>query len=170
MNTDVERIVDQSSALSAGLSIVLSPFPLVDEVLMLPLLGGMSVRIGNTHGVGWKELPWKALTSTAVGGLLARATVTLGVSYIPFVAAAANAASAAALTGAFGAYADRVCAHPADAHAETLAELRIGGRELTARWRRLCTNFARYVRSRRDANGQPARPSRAVDAQAEVVR
>ncbi len=171
MNTDVERIVDQSSAVSAGLAIVLSPFPLVDEAVMLPLLGAMSVRIGYVHGVGWKELPWKALTTTAVGGLLARATVNLGVSYIPFVAAAANAASAAALTGAFGAYADRVCAHPADAHAETLDELRIDVRELTARWRRLCTNLAGFVRSRGDAKREPARPSRdPVGAPAEVVR
>ena len=28
---------------------------------MLPLLGTMSVRIGRAHGLGWKELPWKAL-------------------------------------------------------------------------------------------------------------
>jgi uncharacterized protein (DUF697 family) len=168
MNTVVERIVDQSSAAAAGLAVVLSPFPLVDEALMLPLLGTMSVRIGHVHGLGWKDLPWKALTITAAGGLVARATVTLGVSYLPFIAAAANAASGAALTGAFGAYADRVCAHPADAHAETLDELKVDVRELANRWRRLCT---RPPRAAGDAAGSAQSSSRdPAQAPAEVVR
>ncbi len=168
MNTVVERIVDQSSAAAAGLAIVLSPFPLVDEAVMLPLLGTMSLRIGRTHGLGWKELPWKALATTAVGGLVARATVNLGVSYIPFVAAAANAASAAALTGAFGAYADRACAHPADAHSETLDELKVDARELADRWRRLCVHFRRPAG---DATGSERVSSRgAQQAPEEAVR
>jgi uncharacterized protein (DUF697 family) len=134
----VQRIVDQSSVVAAGLGVVLSPFPLADEALMLPLLGTMTVRIGRAHGLAWRELPWEAIAKTALGGLVARATLNLGVAYIPLVAAAANAASAAALTGAFGAYADRTCDQPAGAHAETLDELKVDVRELADRWRRLC--------------------------------
>ncbi len=138
MKTHVQRIVDHSSVAAAVVGVALSPFPLADEALLLPLLGSMAVRIGRVHGLDWKGLPWKAMTGTAVGGLVARATVTLGVSYIPFVAAAANAASAATLTGAFGAYADRACKDPAQAHSETLDELKVDVRELAGRWRRLC--------------------------------
>jgi uncharacterized protein (DUF697 family) len=139
MKTLVQHIVDRSSAVAAGLGVLLSPFPLVDEALLLPVLGTMTVRIGRAHGLGWKELPWKAIAKTAAGGLVARATLNLGVSYIPFVAAAANAASAATLTAAFGAYADRACDDPAQAHLETLDELKLDVRELTDRWRRLCS-------------------------------
>ena len=112
---------------------------------------------------------------TAVGGLLARATVNIGVSYVPFVAAAANAATAAALTGAFGAYADRACAHPAQAHAETLDELKIDVRELAAQWRRLCSSVLNLGRFARSAGGAPEGSSPAsrpdpAQAPAEVVR
>ena len=148
MKTLVQRIVDQSSVAAAVVGVALSPLPLADEALLLPLLGSMAVRIGRVHGLGWKVLPWKAMTGTAVGGLVARATVTLGVSYIPFVAAAANAASAATLTGAFGAYADRACNDPAQAHTETLDELKVDVRELAVRWRRLCN-----IRDRLDEDG-----------------
>jgi uncharacterized protein (DUF697 family) len=154
MKTLVQRIVDQSSVVAAGLGVVLSPFPLADEAIMLPLLGTMTVRIGRAHGLGWRELPWKAIAKTALGGLLARATLNLGVSYIPLVAAATNAASAAALTGAFGAYADRTCDHPAQAHSETLDELKVDARELADRWRRLCKLDVRgHGQSTRDSSG-----------------
>jgi uncharacterized protein (DUF697 family) len=139
----VQRIVDQSSVVAAGLGVVLSPLPLADEALLLPLLGTMTVRIGHVHGLGWRELPWRAVTKTAIGGLAARAAVNLGVAYVPLVAAAANAVSAAALTGAFGAYADRACARPAEAHSETLDELKIDARELADRWRRVCSRGTR---------------------------
>jgi uncharacterized protein (DUF697 family) len=154
MKTLVQRIVDQSSVVAAGLGVVLSPFPLADEAIMLPLLGTMTVRIGRAHGLCWRELPWKAIAKTALGGLLARATLNLGVSYIPLVAAATNAASAAALTGAFGAYADRTCDHPAQAHSETLDELKVDARELADRWRRLCKLDVRgHGQSTRDSSG-----------------
>ena len=136
MNTPVQRIIDRSSCAAAGLGVVLSPLPFADEVLLLPLLGGMAFGIGRAHGRGWSELPWRAIARTAVAGLVARAAVNLAVSYIPFVAAAANAASAAALTGAFGAYADRACRDPAHARAETLRELKVDLREVIDRWRR----------------------------------
>ncbi len=160
MKAIVQRIVDQSSVAAAVMGVALSPIPLADEALLLPLLGSMAVRIGRVHGLGWKRLPWKAMTGTAVGGLAARAAVNLGVAYIPFVAAAANAASAAALTGAFGAYADRACNDPAQAHSETLDELKVDVRELAVRWRRLCSSRGRQDRSdgggTRDRNGGSA--------------
>lgn len=137
MKQVVQRIVDQTSAVAAGLGVVLSPVPFADEALLLPVLGTMTIRIGRVHGLDWKEIPWKAITKTAFSGLLARATVNLGISYIPVVAAVANAASAAAMTGAFGAYADRACSDPAQAHTETLQEFKVDVRDLTERWRRL---------------------------------
>ena len=139
MNPRVQRIVDRSSVVAAGLGVVLSPFPFADEALLLPVLGAMTIRIGRVHGLGWRELPWKAIAKTALGGLAVRATLNLGVSYIPLVAAAANAATAVMLTGAFGAYADRTSERPAAAHSETLAELKVDVCEMAGRWRRLCS-------------------------------
>ncbi len=143
MKAIVQRIVDRSSVVAGALGVLLSPFPLADEALLLPLLGTMTLRIGHAHGLGWKELPWRAMAKTAVGGLVARATLNLSVSYIPFVAAAANAASAATLTGAFGAYADRACDDPTHAHLETLDELKVDMHALSDRWRRVCSRSTR---------------------------
>jgi uncharacterized protein (DUF697 family) len=139
MRSAVQKSIDRSSAVAAGVGVLLSPIPLADEALLLPLLGALSIGIGRAHGLGWKGLPWKPMAKTAVEGLVARATLNLGFSCIPFVAAVANGASAAALASAFGAYADRACADPARAHAETLQELKVDLREAAHHWRRLCS-------------------------------
>ncbi|HEX4449073.1 MAG TPA: hypothetical protein VH044_20170 [Polyangiaceae bacterium] len=139
MNSNVQKSIDRSSAVAAGMGVLLSPLPLADEALLLPILGALAVRIGHAHGLGWKELPWKPIAKTALGGLAARATVNFGVAYIPFVAAVANGASAAALVSAFGAYADRTSADPEHAHAETLHELKADVHDAADHWRRLCS-------------------------------
>jgi uncharacterized protein (DUF697 family) len=142
MKSLVEKIVDRASVVAAGLGAVMSPLPFADEALMLPVLGVMTVKIGHAHGLRWRELPWRPIAKTALGGILARATLNLSVAYVPIVAAATNAASAATLTGAFGAYADRVCADPRGAHAETLEEFKVDVRDIAGHWRRLFTRGA----------------------------
>jgi uncharacterized protein (DUF697 family)/ElaB/YqjD/DUF883 family membrane-anchored ribosome-binding protein len=140
MKSNVQKSIDRSSAVAAGLGVLLSPIPLADEALLLPVLGALTVGIGRAHGLDWKDLPWKPIAKTALEGLVARATLNLGLSCIPLVAAAANGASAAALAGAFGAYADRACADPARAHAETLQELKADLRAAAHHWRHLCSH------------------------------
>lgn len=139
MKSAIQKSIDRSSAVAAGMGVLLSPIPLADEALLLPVLGALSVGIGRAHGLGWKQLPWKPLAKTAIEGLVARATLNLGFSYIPIVAAVANGASAAALACAFGAYADRACADPARAHTETLQELKVDLRDAAHHWRHLCS-------------------------------
>ena len=68
------------------------------------------MRIARARGLGLDTVPWRPIAVTAVAGLGARAAVNLTVSYIPFVAAAANAASGVALTRFFGRFVDTACA------------------------------------------------------------
>src|SRR5437660_6199484 len=102
MTPRVGRLVHGTSVVAAGLGALLSPFPLVDELLLFPLYGGLAGRIGKIHGLAFGDVPWKPVLRTAFNGLLARAGVNLAVAYIPGVAAVANAASAAVLTELFG--------------------------------------------------------------------
>jgi hypothetical protein len=88
---------------------------LVDELLLLPIYGALASRIGKDHDLTFGQMPWKPICATALAGLAARAAVNLTVSYVPGVAAAANAVSAIALTQFFGRYVDEACAHPTDA-------------------------------------------------------
>jgi len=110
----VKSVIWQTSLASAALGVVLSPIPLADELLLGPLYGVMTARIGRARGVGLAALPWRPIGTAVLAGLAARATANVGFAFIPFVGAVANAVSAAALTALLGRYADtavRASAH-----------------------------------------------------------
>ena len=110
MNDDADRqvksVIWQTGAAAATLGVVLSPIPLADEVILVPLYGVMAARIGRARGVGLSALPWRPIGGAVLAGLAARAVTNLGVALIPGVAAVANAVTAAALTRLLGHYAD----------------------------------------------------------------
>jgi uncharacterized protein (DUF697 family) len=123
MTDDARKAVRGASLVAGAIAVVLSPIPLADEIALLPVFGVMAARIGKGHGLAARDLPWKALSTTAFTALAARAAVNVTVSYIPGVAAVANAASAVALTHVLGAYVDDVCKDPASAHVLTFREV-----------------------------------------------
>jgi uncharacterized protein (DUF697 family) len=131
--------VHRTSLIAAGVGAVLSPVPLLDELLLMPVYGGLLARIGREHGLSLAQVPWRPALRTAFNGLLARAGLNLAVAYIPGVAAVANAVSAAVLTEIYGDLADRACSDPAQARAagvqELAALLRDKARAFTAPWR-----------------------------------
>jgi uncharacterized protein (DUF697 family) len=108
---------------TAGIGVVFSPIPLLDELVLLPIYGVMASRIGKQHELTFAQVPWKPIGATAVAGLAARAAVNLTVSYVPGLAAVANAVSALALTQFFGRYVDEACAHPDDVRALRVQEI-----------------------------------------------
>jgi uncharacterized protein (DUF697 family) len=102
----VERVIWQTGVASAALGVVLSPIPLADELILMPLYGVMTARIGHARGVDLAALPWRPIGRAVFAGLAARAVANLSLAFIPGVAAVANAVSAAALTRVIGRYAD----------------------------------------------------------------
>ena len=112
MTDAVRRLVARTSYLTGALAVVLSPIPLADEVALLPVFGVMTGRIAKTHGLKLREVPWRPIARTTVAALAARATVNVAVSYIPGVAAVANAASAVTVTRMLGSYIDGACVEP----------------------------------------------------------
>jgi len=115
MTDDVRKLVTKTTYVTGALAVVLSPVPLADEIAFLPVFGVMASRIGKAHGLGLKSIPWRPIASTTLAALAARATVNLAVSYIPGVAAVANAVSAVTLTRMLGTYVDKACAEPGSA-------------------------------------------------------
>lgn len=105
----VKSVVFQTSVLSAALGVVLSPIPLADELLLVPIYGVMAARIGKARGLGFTALPWKPIGGAIAAGLVARAAANAAFAFVPGVAAVANAVSAAALTRVLGAYVDAAC-------------------------------------------------------------
>ena len=106
------RTVAIASTLSAALAALLSPFPLADEVLLVPLYACVVANLARIHGVTLRKVPWRAFALTTRNGLIARAGVNLAVSLLPFVAAVANATSATVLTASLGRYFDQAIAKP----------------------------------------------------------
>ncbi len=110
MNDDatkqVKSVIRKTTIASAALGVVLSPIPFADELLLVPIYGVMTARIGKARGVGVTRVPWRPLGTAIVAGLAARAAANAGFAFIPGVAAVANAISAAALTKLLGEYAD----------------------------------------------------------------
>jgi uncharacterized protein (DUF697 family) len=105
----VKSVIWRTSVLSAAMGVVFSPIPLVDEILLMPVYGVMAARIGKAHGLGFGQVPWKAVFGAAAAGLAARAALNVSFAFIPGVAAVANAVSAAALTRVLGGYVSGVC-------------------------------------------------------------
>lgn len=108
-NDAVARAIRGASIAAGALGVVLSPIPLADELALLPVYGVLTAKIARARGVRLQAVPWRPIALTTLAGLGARAAVNLTVSYIPFVAAAANAASGVALTRFLGRYVDAAC-------------------------------------------------------------
>ena len=123
MNSNVRRVIRQTGIFSAAIAVVLSPIPLADEIVLLPVYGLMVSRIGRTHEVAQLEIPWRPIALTVLGGLAARAAINLTVSLIPGVSAVANAVSAAALTEILGRYVDAACLHPSATTVLTMRDI-----------------------------------------------
>jgi uncharacterized protein (DUF697 family) len=105
----VKSVILQTTVASAALGVILSPIPLADELLLVPIYGVMTARISRARGVGLTRVPWRPIGAAIVAGLAARAAANVGFAFIPGVAAVANALSAAALTKVLGEYADTAC-------------------------------------------------------------
>jgi uncharacterized protein (DUF697 family) len=105
----VKRIILQTTIASGALGVILSPIPLADELLLVPIYAVMTARIGRARGLRLGSVPWSPIGAAIVGGLAARAAANVSFAFIPGVAAVANAVSAVALTRLIGAYADSAC-------------------------------------------------------------
>lgn len=120
-NGDAKQTIHKTSATAALLAAVLSPVPLADEFVLVFVYGEMARRIGRSHGLSARTIPWKPIALTTVHGLVARAAVNLAVAFMPGIAAVANAASAVILTELLGRHIDVACETPEQARAVSLA-------------------------------------------------
>jgi uncharacterized protein (DUF697 family) len=102
----VKSVIRQTTVASAALGVVLSPIPLADEILLVPMYGVMTVRISRARGKVLRAVPWRPIGKAVLAGLAARAAANVSFAFVPGVAAVANALSAAALTKLVGDYAD----------------------------------------------------------------
>ena len=115
MNDDVKILVHKTSMVTGGIGVVLSPLPLVDEIVLFPVFAVFSSRIAKRHGLAWKQVPWRPILKSTAAGLVARAAVNLTVAFVPGVSTVGTAATAVALTEILGDYVDQTCQAPAEA-------------------------------------------------------
>jgi uncharacterized protein (DUF697 family) len=123
MTESVRKLVSRTSYVAGAIAVVLSPIPLADEVALLPVFGVMTGRIARTHGLKLRDVPWRPIATTTLAALTARATLNLAVSYIPGVAAVANAVSAVTITHLLGRYVDETCESPDAAQSLSMKEI-----------------------------------------------
>ena len=116
-------VVTRTAVVSAALGAVLSPIPLADELVLLPIYGVMAARSGKAHRLPLRRIPWSPIARTALTGLGVRAGLNVAFAFVPGVAAVANATSAAALTMLLGRAFDDACRSPDDAKAVSPAAM-----------------------------------------------
>jgi len=80
MTKQMARTVHTTSAVAAGIAALLSPIPLGDEIVFVPMYGWLARRMARSHGLGWMATPWRAMARTTFNGLVARGTINLAVS------------------------------------------------------------------------------------------
>jgi uncharacterized protein (DUF697 family) len=119
MTDDTRALVHKTSIANATIAVVLSPIPLVDELILMPVFGVLGARIAKRHQVAKGKTPWRPMMKSAAVGLVARALVNVTVAAVPGVSAAVGAATAVALTEILGEHFDTACADPE--HAKALA-------------------------------------------------
>ena len=122
MTPETRRLVHKTSLIDAAIAVVLSPIPLLDEVIFVPVLGVLGGKIAKRHGLTRAQTPWRPMLATAVTGLAARAALNSTVAAVPFVSAAVGGATAAVLTETVGDAFDVMCRDPAHARALPLRE------------------------------------------------
>jgi uncharacterized protein (DUF697 family) len=101
-----------ASAASAAIAVLLSPIPLLDEVVLVPVYASVVARLARIHRVPLSVVPWRAFAASTFNGLLARAGVNLAVAIVPIVSAVADAATASTLTMSLTRYFDDALADP----------------------------------------------------------
>ena len=109
----VQGVIRTTGLTSAFLGVVLSPIPFADEILLVPVYGGMTLAIGWAHGLSVGAIPWRAVVNAGAVGLAVRAAGNLAFAFVPGVAAVSNALSAAVLTEVLGRRVDGLCAQAA---------------------------------------------------------
>ncbi len=119
MDASVKKLVHRTSFVTAGVGVVLSPIPLLDELVLFPVYTVLSARIAKRHNLKWKQIPWRPIMRSTTAGLVARGLVNVTVALLPGVSAVGSAATAAALTEILGDYVDTACREPETA--KTLA-------------------------------------------------
>jgi uncharacterized protein (DUF697 family) len=110
-------IATRTAALAGALGALLSPIPLADELVLVPVYAFMASRIGRVHRLTLRKIPWRPLARTTVTALGVRAGLNLAFALLPGVAAVANATSAVTLTMLLGKWFDEACSDPANAEA-----------------------------------------------------
>jgi Ca2+-transporting ATPase len=123
LKPNIRSLVRRASVESAVVAAVLSPFPLADEVALVPFYGALGMRIGRRRTLRYREIPWRPMAMTVGKGLVARGVVNFGITLIPGVDTVVNAATAATLTEVLGHYFDEACASPKTAEPLEFARL-----------------------------------------------
>jgi uncharacterized protein (DUF697 family) len=123
VNAAVRALIHRTSVVSAGLGVLLSPIPLLDELALFPVYAVLSRRIGRDYELSWEQMPWRPILKSTTVGLLARAAVNVAFIAVPGVAAVTSAATAAALTEILGKHVDGLCADPNATHSLTVKEV-----------------------------------------------
>jgi len=113
MADDVRALVHKTSIASATIGVVLSPVPLLDEIVLVPVFAAMTKRIARRHALA--RVPWSPVVKSIVIGLVARGVVIIPFAPVPGVSTAVDAATAVALTEILGEYVDAVCRDPSSA-------------------------------------------------------
>jgi len=112
MEPKIRRLSRKYSMISAALSLVAHPLPAADEIIVIPIHYGLSLKMARVQGVRLLDLPWWQIHKIIWGGAALRFCFDLGLGLVPVAGAFAHAATAGALTEILARYLDEAMRRP----------------------------------------------------------
>jgi uncharacterized protein (DUF697 family) len=112
MEPKTRRITNTYSGVAAVVAFFTQPVPLLDEVIVVPIHYGLTVRLARSRGVSVFKLPWRSVQRIIWYGAGARLVTNMSLGLVPVVGAFANSITAIALTEFLARWLDEFLEHP----------------------------------------------------------
>jgi uncharacterized protein (DUF697 family) len=112
MERKTRRITNAYSGVAAVAAFFTQPVPMLDEVIVVPIHYGLTVRLAQSRGVSIFKLPWRSVQRIIWYGAGARLVANMSLGLVPVVGAFANSITAVALTEFLARWLDEFLEHP----------------------------------------------------------
>jgi uncharacterized protein (DUF697 family) len=112
MEPKTRRITNVYSGVAAVAAFFTQPVPMLDEVIVVPIHYGLTVRMARSRGVSIFKLPWRSVQRIIWYGAGARLVANMSLGLVPVVGAFVNSITAIALTEFLARWLDEFLEHP----------------------------------------------------------
>jgi hypothetical protein len=124
MEPKIRRLILRYSIKSAVVSVIAHPVPAVDEIFVIPVHYGLSVKMAMAHKARILGLPWRQVHKIIWGGAAVRFCIDVTFGLVPIAGLVSHTLTAVTLTQFLGQYLDEALRQPGPPPPVTLQTLK----------------------------------------------